>query len=636
MRILTTIFFIAFLLGTTHGIAQYTSSPNPPGSFSVDQVKGCVPFTVTIAAPDCDGNPGCGMLLDINDPASTGKELFHNDPNRNKLTYTEPGTYTMLVAIGSQNSTIQITALPSPLPTFEAYACTGSQVAVKITDTNNYNSYIVEYADGGVQSLAKGAKDVHGPLTPGVQNIKVRGVYTPGAADNCPSSVTSINIPAAFTTPSITQLEAVSATEIQLDLNAQPSVLHQLQIATNGTTSFQNLPPIANTNSLTISSNIRPDDNYYCFHISAIDFCNNSIQGYSPTVCSVNFDVTAANNQNDFAWVTSTAGVVSSEITRDGTSLPPGAVTSKKDTDIICNTAYTYQFISNYSGARSLSIPKTVTSISNNVPPPVDNITAVVHPDGLGVDLTWPPDALDQSYSIYRGADLAGTSTVESFTDDAYTTENSQCYRVRYDNTCGAAGPLGTESCPLQLSSVLQKDNSVTLAWTPYEGWDDSVEKYSIEKYTASGQLVATLEPETPLSLTYEDPNDPSDLVNQTFIYVVKAQPVDGGVGIAVSNAIRVTKRAKLVYPNAFTPNNDGNNDVFELVIGQFVSSFEMKVFNRWGELVYSTTNEEDKWDGTYRGIELPEGTYAIMASLTDFEGKIHKHSGSIVILRRK
>ena len=63
--------------------------------------------------------------------------------------------------------------------------------------------------------------------------------------------------------------------------------------------------------------------------------------------------------------------------------------------------------------------------------------------------------------------------------------------------------------------------------------------------------------------------------------------------------------------PNTFTPNSDGTNDLFVPLENRFVTSVELKVFNRWGNLIYENTDPELNWNGvSSKGNELTEGTY--------------------------
>ncbi len=65
-----------------------------------------------------------------------------------------------------------------------------------------------------------------------------------------------------------------------------------------------------------------------------------------------------------------------------------------------------------------------------------------------------------------------------------------------------------------------------------------------------------------------------------------------------------------LYVPTAFTPNNDGVNDCF-MIKGVGFEGYEFTIFDRWGTPVFTTTNPEDCWDGTYNGAPLPTGSYS-------------------------
>jgi gliding motility-associated-like protein len=62
--------------------------------------------------------------------------------------------------------------------------------------------------------------------------------------------------------------------------------------------------------------------------------------------------------------------------------------------------------------------------------------------------------------------------------------------------------------------------------------------------------------------------------------------------------------------PNAFTPNSDERNDAWSWVGDCDPEEFLLMVFNRWGELIYSTEDPLAKWDGTYQGTVSQDGVY--------------------------
>ena len=86
--------------------------------------------------------------------------------------------------------------------------------------------------------------------------------------------------------------------------------------------------------------------------------------------------------------------------------------------------------------------------------------------------------------------------------------------------------------------------------------------------------------------------------------------------------------------PNAFTPNGDGENDVFKPLIPAPVSNYRMQIWNAWGELVFETRNYLQGWDGTYKSARQSIGTFIYLISLTDIDGKNVKKQGSLVLIR--
>jgi gliding motility-associated-like protein len=86
---------------------------------------------------------------------------------------------------------------------------------------------------------------------------------------------------------------------------------------------------------------------------------------------------------------------------------------------------------------------------------------------------------------------------------------------------------------------------------------------------------------------------------------------------------------------NAFTPNNDGVNDYFNLHIEGYVKFNNLRIFNRYGQLMYTATSSAALWDGNFKSNGLPAGTYYWLFDGMDtyYNTKITK-SGSVAIIR--
>ena len=85
--------------------------------------------------------------------------------------------------------------------------------------------------------------------------------------------------------------------------------------------------------------------------------------------------------------------------------------------------------------------------------------------------------------------------------------------------------------------------------------------------------------------------------------------------------------------PTAFSPNGDGKNDIL-FVRGAAVQTMDVKIFNRWGEKVFETTDMNKGWDGTFNGQPQPVDAYAFILNVTFIDGTTLEKKGNITLLR--
>jgi gliding motility-associated-like protein len=86
-----------------------------------------------------------------------------------------------------------------------------------------------------------------------------------------------------------------------------------------------------------------------------------------------------------------------------------------------------------------------------------------------------------------------------------------------------------------------------------------------------------------------------------------------------------------IFIPNVFTPNGDGENDIFAVeVAGELNDCSDLKIYNRWGQIIFISTGGNTKWDGyTNVGLAVPEGTYFFVVEINGI-----KKSGSVAVFR--
>ena len=122
--------------------------------------------------------------------------------------------------------------------------------------------------------------------------------------------------------------------------------------------------------------------------------------------------------------------------------------------------------------------------------------------------------------------------------------------------------------------------------------------------------------------------------VNQAGHYIV----TDSNACGKVTDSIIISTKpcaCSLLIPTAFSPNNDGKNDLFGVVYRCPVQVFNMSIFNRWGQVVFSGHDVFEKWDGTYKGVSQPMDVYIYAITYTDpytLEEKTLK--GNVTLLR--
>jgi gliding motility-associated-like protein len=88
-----------------------------------------------------------------------------------------------------------------------------------------------------------------------------------------------------------------------------------------------------------------------------------------------------------------------------------------------------------------------------------------------------------------------------------------------------------------------------------------------------------------------------------------------------------------LGLPTAFSPNGDGQNDIL-YVRGAAISTMDLKIFNRWGQLIFESTSLLKGWDGTFNGLPQPIEAYAYVLNATFIDGTAKLLKGNVTLLR--
>lgn len=105
------------------------------------------------------------------------------------------------------------------------------------------------------------------------------------------------------------------------------------------------------------------------------------------------------------------------------------------------------------------------------------------------------------------------------------------------------------------------------------------------------------------------------------------------GCADTISYTVIVNPLFSFYIPDAFTPNNDGINDVF-FGQGEYLKSYNMQIYDRWGELIFESNDPSLKWDGNYKAKKVESGQYVYKFYLLDWQGHDHNYVGKVMLLR--
>jgi gliding motility-associated-like protein len=121
-----------------------------------------------------------------------------------------------------------------------------------------------------------------------------------------------------------------------------------------------------------------------------------------------------------------------------------------------------------------------------------------------------------------------------------------------------------------------------------------------------------------------------SQNILESKVYRVTAYKNGNNNVSSTSNYAEIIPPLHLYIPSAFSPNGDGLNDNFG-VKGEGVKNYRLLIYNRWGEIIFESTNPKQEWDGKYAGNKVEQGTYVyqLFALGTGSNGK----TGSVTVV---
>jgi gliding motility-associated-like protein len=286
-----------------------------------------------------------------------------------------------------------------------------------------------------------------------------------------------------------------------------------------------------------------------------------------------------------------------------------------------CDTNFTAQPLSSSHNGQSLRnntfsyFLDSLQFYQAKVPPPVISLVSG-NPCSSAVVLQMQPA------DFYIGAHFQWYRN-----DVALSNENGSTITIPRKNSGSDA-----YKCQVQNDSVCLVSDPFEVSWTPIP--NAGVLGISDTTVCLNESLLLNAFTDTTASYLWQNGStSPYFSVTQRGTYRVT---ISNACGSATSQKTVNFEKCNFdpFLPNAFTPNGDGKNDVFRAHYFNPPGRFDLQVFNRNGLEVFASLDPAVGWDGTFKGIRQPSGTYLWIVRYTDKSNIEHTMKGSVVLIR--
>lgn len=641
------------------------------GGFTVDKTFSCVVPT-TINVTNTSGVANVQYVFYYNDQAASALPSLSPTTSTSNA-YLFDGTFTIL-QYGTKGgkpmyACQQVEIAANPEPEFTYNACNGNTIELQIPKTarNFQETFDIDFSYGATIRINQAdlpykiqKTGLPFALT---RTIKVTG--TPSASSGCPAKTKTISADmSGFTTKSYIKSVDIAADgkDTKIELVGAKGVDYEFFMRE----STQAFPALGSGDKKQagITTVTLPDaSKSYCFrffrNFGCFDISNEictlppkiDIDGKQNTLTVPSFPTTLKHDlfNNPSQIITNTLENQTMKVWRiePSGSLTPVTVignTQINDSPIDCKkeTCYKIEIEIKQKGANTdrfkTILTQKVCIDRSKIKAPAIKVGSVSVDAGNNVDIKFEDITYwklkRDTFFVYRSPDKNIFKKVhEQLTPSAYkdisidASKQQYCYRIGYVDECGSTSADSLTFCAIYLSTP-----SETLKWTPETPYEGLVSGYEIEKFDENTAAI-TSEGIFPNTTTTHTP----DISTYDFkaAYRVKV-PISGG-GFSYSNVAIIPIVPVVYLPTAFTPNNSAPNDIFTLTgRTKRFTSFRMQIYNRWGNIVFETTDITKGWDGKLLGTDnnAEEGQYNYVIDAVLDTGEKMRWSGLVMLMR--
>lgn len=269
-----------------------------------------------------------------------------------------------------------------------------------------------------------------------------------------------------------------------------------------------------------------------------------------------------------------------------------------------------------------------------------ETVTVKIHPDQSGttkeIELFRSEDGINYE-SIYTETTLSPTIIYEDDAVDA----NESYYWYQYTVRDSCNNVILTSNSSRSINLTVSADQSTMtnfLQWNSYKNWNGNLLYYEVYRSVNDVYDSTPLAVLSPSELYYED--DVSEMIgtdaNGYFCYYIKAIESMNVYGLeesSISNEACASQNSLVYIPNGLVVG--GINNTWKPVINLIdFTSYECRIYNRLGQVIYSASSPDEVWDGSHKGGQVQLGVYIYQVTFFDGAGQEHDYWGSITLIR--
>lgn len=316
------------------------------------------------------------------------------------------------------------------------------------------------------------------------------------------------------------------------------------------------------------------------------------------------------------------------------------------DSNIEDGATYEYYIAStpdHYPTKQSISNYIIVNSDIFQSPDYIKPVSAIVEDNNTRLKFEIAPNSEISTFKLLKSNSLSGifdtintlNSTnreIEIIDNDSDPDNKVSYYKLVAINNCNQATTVSDTILNNIVLNLENNYNVITLSWNKFNESNTISSDYDIYKTTdlQGTFLLRSLSN----YFTLEDDLTLEEIGGQFCYYIQAKDANSASQDYSLSNTVCVFLEPPIYIPEAFTPNNDGKNDIFKPIFSFVPNSYELKIYNRWGYVVYSTKDYQKGWDGSESGsTKAPTGTYIYYLKLKLPDNSSIEKRGNITVI---